>query len=66
MTEDEAMASGWKREQCFMCSGAGVVSDYGNGEDFYGPKECSSCRGSGSYWSTPKGRRVVYPGGPFC
>lgn len=57
---------GWKRERCFMCSGTGMVSDYGNGEDFYGPKECDSCWGNGAYWVTPKGRHVVCPGGPFC
>jgi hypothetical protein len=43
-----------------------MVSDYGCGEDFCGPKECDCCWGNGSYWVTPKGRHVVYPGGPFC
>jgi len=49
-----------------MCNATGMVSDYGCGEDFYGPKECDSCGGNGCYWITPAGRHVVYPGGPFC
>ncbi|HYT41033.1 MAG TPA: hypothetical protein VEP90_01685 [Methylomirabilota bacterium] len=59
-------ACGWRRETCYMCYGTGMVSDYGTGEDFYGPKECDYCRGSAQYWVTPKGRHVLYPGGPFC
>ncbi len=56
---------GWTRERCGVCSGHGVVSDYGNGEDFYGPKECDACEGIGQVWKTPKGRYVAYPGGRF-
>ncbi len=36
-----------KYEPCSNCGGYGVISDYGNGEDFYGPKECPSCKGRG-------------------
>jgi hypothetical protein len=46
---------GWRQERCY-CSGG----------DFCGPKECSSCGGNGSYRVTPRGRHVLYPGGPFC
>ena len=54
------------REQCYVCGGHGLVSDYGNdGEDFYGAKECSCCDGTGFLFITPHGRLVVYPGGPF-
>jgi len=56
----------WKQETCFACHGTGVVADYGCGNDFYGPKECKTCAGTGSYWITPKGKHVAYPGGPFC
>ena len=58
-------AKGWKYEQCCVCYGTGQVSSYSWG-DFEGPKECDCCRGNGSIWITPKGRRVVYPGGAFC
>lgn len=37
-----------KRSTCPVCDGHGVVADYGPfGMDFYGPKECGECRGSG-------------------
>ena len=26
---------------------------------------CSLCNGNGTYWVTPRGRHVAYPGGPF-
>ena len=64
--EQYYLNNGWKRERCYVCNGTGMVSDYGCGEDFCGPKECDCCWGNGSYWVTPKGRHVVYPGGPFC
>jgi hypothetical protein len=57
---------GWRVERCFICNGTGLECDYGCGEDFYGPKECGSCGGNGRYWVTPRGRRVLCPGGPFC
>ena len=56
---------GWKTGRCYICHGTGMVSDYGMGWDFCGPKECDSCAGNGQYWITPKGRHVAYPGGPF-
>jgi hypothetical protein len=56
---------GWKQEKCCCCAGKGMVSDYGIGEDFLGPKECEGCWGKGTIWVTPKGRHVIYPGGPF-
>ena len=62
---DELIAKGWKTERCPICYGTGMVSDY-SWSDFLGPKECDSCGGNGRYWITPKGRHVVYPGGPFC
>jgi hypothetical protein len=57
---------GWRRERCVGCGGHGVVSDYSCGEDFYGPKECDCCVGTGVQWRTPRGRYVRYPGGPSC
>jgi hypothetical protein len=51
-------------ERCFACYGTGMVSDYGDGCDFYGPKECDCCCGNGCYWITPRGRHVLYPGRP--
>ena len=62
---EDLEAKGWKQEMCGVCSGHGVVSDYGGGEDFYGPKECKYCWGNGFVYVTPKGRHVAYPGGPF-
>jgi hypothetical protein len=56
---------GWRRESCCMCNGTGMTSDYGCGDDFYGPKECGSCNGNGAYWVSPKGRHVEFPGGRF-
>jgi DnaJ-class molecular chaperone len=36
-------------QKCPECCGHGQVSDYGPfGLDFYGPKECSLCFGTGS------------------
>jgi hypothetical protein len=58
------LTKGWKQEMCGACNGYGLVSDYGLGGDFYGPKECEHCC-SGYYWVTPKGRHVEYPGGRF-
>ena len=55
----------WERKTCVCCSGYGVVSDYGNGEDFYGPKECISCNGSGQVYISAKGTVAQWPGGPF-
>ena len=58
---------GWKIERCYACNGTGQVSSYSiDGSDFLGPKECANCGGTGQYWITPKGRHVLYPGGPFC
>lgn len=55
---------GWRHEKCFACDGHGMVSAY-SWNDFEGAKECDSCGGNGSVWRTPKGRYVIYPGGPF-
>jgi hypothetical protein len=38
------------RQERCYCCVGGLVSDYGNG----------------SYWVTPRGRHVLWPGGPFC
>ena len=65
MTEEDAIARGWKRERCFQCYGTGQVSDY-TGGDFNGPTECDMCGGGGSYWLTPTGKAARWPGGPFC
>lgn len=62
----EMVDAGWRLESCPICIGTGMVGDYGNGEDFYGPKECGACCGRGTYCVTPRGRHVAYPGGPFC
>jgi hypothetical protein len=55
----------WKSIRCFCCYGTGMVSDYGCGEDFYGPKECDMCAGNGKYWKHKSGVIAQYPGGPF-
>jgi hypothetical protein len=56
---------GWRRERCGNCGGHGMVSSYG-WNDFLGPEECDHCGGTGVQWRTPRGRYVLYPGGPFC
>ena len=56
---------GWKNIQCVACGGHGLLGDWGNGEDFYGPRECNDCFGSGRIWKSPKGYLAIYPGGPF-
>ena len=59
--------NGWCRESCSSCYGTGMESDYDYWSgDFMGPKECGSCGGNGQYWISPRGRHVLYPGGPFC
>jgi DnaJ-class molecular chaperone len=55
----------WRHMACYSCGGHGQVSDYGAGYDFYGPKECSDCGGSGTLSVTDKGAIAAYPGGPF-
>jgi hypothetical protein len=55
----------WTTVRCHNCNGHGIVSDYGLGEDFYGPEECSTCGGSGTLWKSPHNRLAVYPGGEF-
>jgi DnaJ-class molecular chaperone len=59
---------GWRRESCSKCGGHGLVSSYSwnDSHDFLGADECVSCGGTGTQWRTPKGRYVLYPGGPFC
>ena len=59
------VARGWRRKTCGNCRGYGVVSVY-SAYDFEGAGPCNSCGESGSVWVSPKGRHVVYPGGPFC
>jgi DnaJ-class molecular chaperone len=57
---------GWRHVRCCMCSGTGMQSQYSlDGSDFEGPEECNSCGGRGQLWVIPKGRHVLYPGGPF-
>lgn len=53
----------WRKVVCSSCV-LGVVGDYRNG-DFYGPKECNTCGGSGYNWISPKGAIAMWPGGPF-
>jgi DnaJ-class molecular chaperone len=37
-----------KYVQCPACSGHSLVPDYGPfGLDFYGPKDCNNCKGTG-------------------
>jgi hypothetical protein len=55
----------WRIIGCPNCLGHGLVSDYGNGEDFYGAKECPDCFGRGSLSVSEKGTLAVYPGGPL-
>lgn len=52
-------------DRCPNCSGLGVVADYGNGQDFYGPKECPDCV-NGSIVVYPSDRLALWPGGPLC
>lgn len=55
----------WRKISCVNCCGAGMVADYGLGYDFYGPKECNDCGGSGQISLSDKGALAQYPGGPF-
>jgi len=56
---------GWTQIRCGHCGGHGLRADYGNGEDFYGPKSCDECNESGFLWRSAKGVLALYPGGPF-
>jgi hypothetical protein len=56
--------SRWVRVKCSTCGGHGVVSDYGNGEDFYGPKECDGCA-AGTVAVSERDRVALWPGGPL-
>lgn len=57
---DRELPVGWHTEKCCRCTG-GVVWLGLDG----GPGECQYCN-SGIVFVTPKGRHVLYPGGPFC
>lgn len=57
-------AKGWSWQQCSRCQGTGFVAVY-SAYDFEGAGECDRCKATGVYWITPKGRYVLYPGGPF-
>jgi hypothetical protein len=63
VTEWYRAQCGWRRECCYCCYGTGMVS--AGTYDFDGPEECSGCGGGGAYWVTPRGRHVMWPGGPF-
>ena len=65
VTEIADLKKGWSRETCWECRGHGIVPDYGSGYDFYGPKDCSTCKGAGMLCVTPTGRYMDYPGGKF-
>jgi len=58
--EPNTLPEGWRLESCSRCSGFGVVWIGLDG----GPGECAHCVG-GLVCVTPKGRHVLYPGGPF-
>ncbi len=51
---------GWKVAPCSLCRGIGVVWSY----TYDGPIECKDCN-NGVVYISPKGRRALYPGGPF-
>ena len=55
----------WVEITCLNCNGHGQVSDYGIGIDFYGPKECDTCDGSGRLSKHKSGAIAKYPGGKF-
>lgn len=48
---------GWKIKSCGCCCGLEWGGEY--------PRECRNCNGTGQYWVSPKGKHVLYPGGPF-
>ena len=51
---------GWRSAKCALCRGYGVKWSYSQ----EAPVECDSCN-NGVLYISPKGRRVLYPGGPF-
>ena len=55
----------WKQIKCCDCDGSGLSLDYGLGLDFYGPKECITCCGSGKLSISSNDRLAKYPGGPL-
>lgn len=54
----------WQAVACGPCGGHGVVAVYSS-NDFLGPRTCGTCDGAGEVYQTPKGRLIMYPGGPF-
>jgi hypothetical protein len=57
--QDQISQPGNGFHRCLDCNGWGVVSDYGCGEDFYGPKDCPTCKGSGRVPPRDKSGRFV-------
>lgn len=55
----------WRKVTCYACGGHGQVPDYGRGRDFYGPKECERCNGSGDVSISSGGAIAQWPGGPL-
>ena len=51
---------GWRTAPCSLCRGYGTKWSYTQD----GPTECGACN-YGVVYISPKGRRVLYPGGPF-
>jgi DnaJ-class molecular chaperone len=50
----------FKYEQCSACSGHALVPDYGPcGNDFYGPKSCPYCKGTGRVRARNKRVRFI-------
>jgi DnaJ-class molecular chaperone len=52
-----------KYESCPACAGHGQVGDYGiDGSDFFGPKVCPDCKGTGQVKSRDRWGRFIKEG----
>src|SRR5262245_40963289 len=56
---------GWRHEPCYACNATGMTSNYGCGEDFYGPEECRSCKAAAVTGSRPEASTWNSPVGNF-
>jgi DnaJ-class molecular chaperone len=62
----EYIRDGWTQDRCTACNGTGLAYVRTRPEGPISAQErCRECRGRGSTWLSPAGRRAAFPGGPF-
>jgi DnaJ-class molecular chaperone len=58
-------AAGWRELSCERCNGTGAADGRRREQPMMVMQQCPRCRGYGSIWLSPSGRRAFSPGGEF-